>query len=93
MAERDVETYFVSTVHLLRGVTFKLRFIGVAGAPDRIVFLPGGRIVLVELKRPKGGVVSGLQNRLHRILAALGSPVPVLYTYEAVDDWASKVRG
>lgn len=89
--ERDVEAYFVLWIRNLRGATFKLRFIGVAGAPDRIVFMPGGRIYLVELKRPRGGVVSGLQEKLHGLLARLGSPVPVLYTHAAVDDWCSKL--
>ena len=40
--------------------------------PDRIVLLPGGRIVFVELKRPKGGVLDKRQKWWADTLVRLG---------------------
>lgn len=52
------------------------------GMPDRLVVLPGGILVWVELKRPKGGRLSPLQLLRHKELAALGQRVAVVWTKE-----------
>ena len=87
MLEWMVEQYFVNRVRKAGGRAYKLKFLSVAGAPDRLVFLPNGRMHLVELKRPKGGRLEPRQGRLHRLLAELGSPVILLHTKEQVDAW------
>ena len=55
-----------------------------SGVPDRIVFLPGGRIMFVELKRP-GQVPTALQSRIHGMLTKLGADVRVVDSLEGVD--------
>lgn len=55
-----------------RGLCLKWVCPGFAGVPDRIVLLPGGRIVFVELKKPKGGKVSKLQKWWRQRLQGLG---------------------
>ena len=45
------------------------------GTPDRLLLLPGGRSVFVELKRERGGVLSEIQKHRHRELRALGFEV------------------
>lgn len=59
-----------------------LKFGGfVAGAPDRIFMLPGGKFWLVEFKAP-GGVVSPRQQYQFNRLAKIGHSVSVIWGYE-----------
>ena len=66
---------------------------GEAGVPDRIVLLPGGRIVFVETKRPKGGKLSPLQNYWGRTLSRLGFPVWVVWNAGDLAEFEKKVLG
>lgn len=50
----------------------KLVNVGFAGFPDRTVLLPGGKVIFVETKRPKGGRYSALQDKWRDWLHALG---------------------
>lgn len=56
-----------------------------AGMPDRIVLMPGGVLVWVELKKPKGGRLSSLQEYKHKVLRDLGQRVEVVWTKEEAD--------
>ena len=70
--ERDIERRLVQTVKQMGGLCLKWVCPGWAGVPDRIVLLPVGRIVFVELKRPQGGRVGKLQRWWHDKLRAMG---------------------
>ena len=70
MLERDVERHLVRRVKEAGGLALKWISPGMAGVPDRICVMPGGRIVLVELKRP-GGALRPVQVRV--IECAAGS--------------------
>ena len=72
MLENVVEQYLIDTVAVLGGMTYKFSVPGVRGYPDRIVKLPGVDAFLVELKKPKGGVVARLQKVRHEELRAIG---------------------
>ena len=69
--EKDIERKLVRLVERHGGLCLKWVCPGWAGVPDRIVLLPEGRVVFVELKRPKGGKLSELQkwwaDRLRRL--------------------------
>lgn len=84
--ERDIERYLDAQVRRIGGTTRKVRFIGRRGAPDRVVMLPGGRLVWVELKRP-GEKPEAHQLREHARLAALGQVVAVIDSYAGVESF------
>lgn len=62
----------------------------IAGVPDRLVILPGGRLFLVELKAP-GGRVRPVQRVMHERLERIGLLVPVLSSKDEVDTWMASV--
>ena len=70
--ERDIERALVGMIKRHGGLCLKWVCPGWAGVPDRIVLLPGGRIVFVELKRPEGGRLSELQKWWAKKLIDLG---------------------
>jgi len=70
--EKEIERALRNLVEHHGGLCLKWVCPGWAGVPDRIVLLPGGRVVFVELKRPKGGKVSPLQLWWSDRLARLG---------------------
>lgn len=86
MRERDIERYLDAQVRRIGGTTRKIRFVGRRGAPDRVVMLPGGRLVWVELKRP-GEKPEAHQLREHARLAALGQVVAVIDSYAGVESF------
>ena len=59
--EKDVEQRLRKGVEGLGGRCMKLVSQGNNGMPDRLVLLPDGRCVFVELKRPKNGRLSPVQ--------------------------------
>lgn len=93
MLESIVENYLKKKVEKLGGKAFKWAPIGVTGVPDRMVLLPGGRIIFVELKAP-GKKARKLQEYRAKQLKELGFQVECLDTVEKIDrlftDWSKK---
>lgn len=81
--EDAVEKHLRKQVLALRGKCVKIRLL--TGWPDRLVLLPGGRILWFELKRPKGGRFEPKQPHIHKMLRDLGFRVYVCKTKEEVD--------
>ena len=82
--EKEIERKLRLEVTKLGGQCLKWVCPGWSGVPDRIILLPGGRVVFAEIKRPRGGVVSGLQSFWQRKLQGLGFTVWYIYTEEDV---------
>jgi hypothetical protein len=59
--EKEIENKLRLLVARHKGLCLKWVCPGWSGVPDRIVLLPGGRLVFVETKRPKGGKISPRQ--------------------------------
>ena len=76
--EKDIEQKLRKMVESRGGQCLKWVCPGWSGVPDRIVLLPGGRVVFVETKRPKGGKLSELQKWWAHKLIDLG------FSYETV---------
>lgn len=84
MLESAIERAFVARVKSLGGMAEKFTSPGRRSVPDRIVTLPGGVIIFVELKRP-GGKPTVAQLRDHERRLALGCDVRVIDSLEAVN--------
>ena len=90
--ESDVEAYLVERVKALGGEIRKVAFIAHNGAPDRLVMLPGGRLIWFEVKAP--GLAAKFpsnphertQDREHDRLRAVGQLVYVVDSPEGVDE-------
>lgn len=77
MREKDIEKILVDGVKGTGGRAYKWVSPGNNGVPDRIVFLPGGRIIFVELKTDTG-TLSSLQRVQIKRLRELGQTVEVV---------------
>ena len=77
MLEKEIEQALVKRVKELGGLCEKFTSPGRRAVPDRIVMLPGGRIVFVECKAP-GKKPTELQSRDHERRRALGFEVVVI---------------
>jgi hypothetical protein len=77
MLERDIEKAFVKRVKSLGGMAEKFTSPNRRSVPDRLVTLPDGKIIFVELKRP-GGKPTDAQRRDHERRRALGCDVRVI---------------
>lgn len=83
--EDRVEGHLTKVVKKHGGLCIKLPAIWYAGIPDRLVLLPGGKVLFVELKRPIGGVFEKLQPLWIRKLRKLGFTVHVWHTKGSID--------
>ena len=86
MRESYIERMLKKKVEQVGGKALKFVSPGWAGAPDRLVLLPGGRLVFVELKAP-GRKPRPLQLKRHEELLALGFDVVVVDSLEGVDEF------
>ena len=92
--EKDIEQYLRRRVEQAGGRCVKFVPDFKRGWPDRIILLPAGTLVWVELKRPSGGRVASAQRVAHEDLRRLGQRVELVFTKAEVDALISEcVRG
>lgn len=83
MRESTLEAKLRGIVHSKGGLCLKWVSPGFTGVPDRIVFLPKGKIIFVEVKRPDGkGKLSARQKRVAQLLTKLGQKVIIVDSVE-----------
>lgn len=75
--ERTIEAALVRSVEKMGGQAYKFTSPARRGVPDRIVVLPGGRVMFVEVKSSRG-VLSALQEIEISRLRDLGVRVEVV---------------
>ena len=80
--ESDIEKHSVAAVKEDRGEVRKVKWIGRAGAPDRIIFIDN-KIIFVELKAP-GRKPTPAQKREHERLRNKGADVRVIDSFGGV---------
>lgn len=71
MRESDLEKKLRKAVERAGGFCLKLPAMWYRGIPDRLILLPGGRAIFIELKTEKGRV-KPVQSAFQKILQNLG---------------------
>lgn len=92
MLEKDIERKLVQEVKSLGGMCLKFTSPGVRGVPDRIVMLPGGRIIFVEMKT-EAGKLSPQQQKVLARFTRLGIDWAVVSTPELLDLFLENCKG
>lgn len=90
MRESTIEKRLKLSIEALGGMCEKYVSPGRRSVPDRIISLPHGRIIFVELKAPKKGPTP-LQAKDHARRRALGFNVRVIDTVEKVDEFLKEI--
>jgi hypothetical protein len=83
--ESAIEAELRKRVLALGGLCEKVMVIGQRGFPDRLVILPGARLFLVEVKRPRRGRLSPHQRAYAARLEALGVVVYLVRNSADID--------
>lgn len=84
--EKDVEKYLHRKITTLGGTTRKWSSPNHRGVPDRLVFMPSGKLHVVEVKR-LSGKPTPLQLKELRALSGLGFKTAIVYGHEGVDEF------
>jgi hypothetical protein len=87
--ENAIEAELVRRVEALGGIAEKVTVIGRRGFFDRLIVLPGGRVIFCEVKRPRGGSFSAHQIQRHRVYRSLGVAVALIRNAAQIDDLLS----
>ncbi|HAK42878.1 MAG TPA: VRR-NUC domain-containing protein [Clostridium sp.] len=91
MEESKIERYLKKQIELLGGQALKFVSPGVSGVPDRIVLLPHGKIIFIELKAP-GKKVRPIQEYQIKKIRALGFRVEIIDSIEKVDEFIEEEK-
>lgn len=91
MEESKIEKRLKDAIKRIGGMAFKFVSPGNTGVPDRLVLLPGGRIVFIELKASKGKL-SELQKVRRKQIRDLGFRVECLNSIEKIDKFIEEVK-
>ncbi len=93
MSEKKIESYLRQRVKELGGKAYKFVSPGNKGVPDRLIGLPGNRIIFTGIKSP-GEIPTKLQRYKHREMRALGMIVfGCVDTKEKVDRLIGALSG
>jgi len=84
MLEKEIEKYLREQVKKLGGVAYKFVSPGNVGVPDRLVLLPNGKIIFIELKQ-LGKKPSKNQEMQIKRIRNLGFKVLVLDSKEKIN--------
>ncbi len=90
MRESKIEKSLKDRVQDMGGIALKFVSPGMAGVPDRIVLIPNGKVVFVELKAP-GKTIRPLQLKRKSQLEHLGFKVYLIDSLQGVDSFVKEV--
>ncbi|WP_163195255.1 VRR-NUC domain-containing protein [Clostridium thermarum] len=90
MKESKIEKALKNKVEEMGGMALKFVSPGMAGVPDRIVLIPKGRVVFIELKAP-GKKLRPLQLKRKLQLELLGFKVYIIDSLQGIDGFVREV--
>jgi hypothetical protein len=90
MKESKIEKALKNKVEEMGGMALKFVSPGMAGVPDRIVLIPKGRVVFIELKSP-GKKLRPLQLKRKSQLELLGFKVYIIDSLQGIDGFVREV--
>ena len=90
-SEAQIEKHLFDEVNKLNGIAYKFTSPGHAGVPDRIIMLPNGLIILIELKK-ETGTLSELQINTINKMQNKNIEVYVLYSIKDVDEFIAYIK-
>ena len=91
MLEKNIEAYLVKSVRRIGGIAYKFVSPANRGVADRVVVLPGGGVIFVEVKSATGKL-SPLQEQFAKDMQRLGQNYIVLNSREAVNAFIDVVK-
>lgn len=91
MLEKKIESALVGACTTEGWQPIKLNSSSCRGLPDRLILMPDGRVVFVELKAP-GKKPRALQKLCHRKLTSLGFKVYVIDSIEQIGGFVDEIR-
>jgi hypothetical protein len=91
LQESRIEKRLKKEIELIGGKALKFISPGTVGVPDRIVLLPGGRLIFVELKAP-GEKMRKIQELRKKQIEKLGFKVLCIDSIEGVQELVREVN-
>lgn len=91
MRESVIEARLRDGVKAMGGICWKFVSPGTTGVPDRIIILPGGRIIFAELKADAGRTSDIQQYRINE-LRRIGADVRILKGLSQVKAFLEEVQ-
>ena len=82
--EKNLDRILRETVKKIGGWSIKIEPIHISGLPDRLLLLPGGRVVFVEVKTA-GKKPTPIQKYVHKRLRKIGFSVYILDKHELIN--------
>lgn len=90
MRETTLERRIYEYVKKLGGKAYKWVSPGNSGVPDRIIVLPGGRVIFAEIKRP--GLSDGLRVRQKKVCSYLRSLGHEVWRISDFNDFKERLK-
>jgi len=83
--ESAIERELVERVAARGGICEKVMCVGKRGFFDRLIILPGGRVIFAEIKRPRGGRISPHQRQYYDLYKSLNVAVAFVRNQADID--------
>lgn len=91
MRERDIEEWLVRQIRELGGIADKFVSPGNPGVPDRLIVIPGGHVIFVELKTEIGRM-SNIQKWQRERYRKMGVDFRIIKGKKEAEDFINEIR-